>query len=121
MEVSPLTDQEFASFQQLLNQIAGIHLSSAKKPLVSSRLGKRLQQRQCNSFGEYYQQLRGHDGRDELQIAVDLLTTNETYFFREPKHFDFLKQHILRRTGEARRSGCGAPPVPAGRNRTASP
>jgi len=95
MEVSPLTDQEFASFQQLLNQIAGIHLSPAKKPLVTSRLSKRLKQRQCKSFGEYYQQLRGHGGQDELQIAVDLLTTNETYFFRETKHFDFLKQRIL--------------------------
>ena len=27
----------------------------------------------------------------ERQIMVDLLTTNETYFFREPKHFDFLR------------------------------
>ena len=35
------------------------------------------------------------ESRTELQVAVDLLTTNETYFFREPKHFDFLRDHIL--------------------------
>jgi chemotaxis protein methyltransferase CheR len=58
-------------------------------------LGKRLKHWQCRSFGEYFKQLHGHDGQGELQIAVDLLTTNETYFFREPKHFDFLKDRIV--------------------------
>ena len=31
----------------------------------------------------------------ELQVALDLLTTNETYFFREPKHFEFLSEKVL--------------------------
>ncbi len=35
------------------------------------------------------------DGKAELQMAVDLLTTNETHFFREPKHFDFLRNVMI--------------------------
>src|SRR5262249_35962841 len=41
---------------------------------------------------EYVQLLASGTDRAEMQTAVDLLTTNETYFFREPKHFDLLRQ-----------------------------
>ena len=56
----------------------------AKKPLVSGRLAKRLAQHGLDSFGDYYRMV-SHDAK-ERQMAVDLLTTNETFFFREPKH-----------------------------------
>ncbi|MBI1174655.1 MAG: SAM-dependent methyltransferase [Sideroxydans sp.] len=95
MSLLSISDQEFDKFQQLLKQLAGIHLSPAKKPLVVGRLGKRLQLGQHRSFGDYYQHLVSAAGKDELNIAVDLLTTNETYFFREHKHFDFLRDTIL--------------------------
>jgi chemotaxis protein methyltransferase CheR len=92
---TPLSDQEFGQFRTLIKQLAGIHLSQEKKALVTGRLAKRLQQHGLESFGDYFRLLTQGDNRDELQTAVDLLTTNETYFFREPKHFDFLRQRIL--------------------------
>lgn len=90
-----LKDQEFAQFQDLIYRIAGISLSSAKKPLVSGRLSKRLKHYQLSSYGEYFKLLTSGNSPGELQMAVDLLTTNETYFFREPIHFDFLRDKIL--------------------------
>ncbi|WP_413770553.1 CheR family methyltransferase, partial [Vibrio vulnificus] len=48
-----------------------------------------------DSYGEYFKLIMNGQRTDELQVALDLLTTNETYFFREPKHFDFLRQHVL--------------------------
>lgn len=92
-----INDQEFALFQQLIYRIAGISLSPAKKSLVSGRLAKRLQLYQLQSYGDYYRLLASGTRQDELQMAVDLLTTNETYFFREPRHFDFLRAEILTR------------------------
>ena len=89
-----LSDTEFQQFRSMIHEIAGISLSVAKKQLVSGRLAKRLQFFNLTTYGSYYRLLM--KDRSELQIAVDLLTTNETYFFREPKHFDFLRQHILR-------------------------
>ncbi len=90
-----LQEKEFTQFSDLIYRIAGITLSTSKKPLVTSRLAKRLAHYGLRSYGEYFKMITSIDGKEELQMAVDLLTTNETHFFREPKHFDFLRQHIL--------------------------
>lgn len=88
-----LNDTDFAHFQQMIFNIAGISMTPAKKDLVAGRLAKRLKYHGLDSYGAYFQLLsRQHE---EVQVAVDLLTTNETYFFREPKHFDFLRDRIL--------------------------
>lgn len=90
-----ITDQEFALFQRLIYKIAGINLSDAKKVLLVGRLSKRLKAHNLESFGQYYRMLATGNHPEELQTMVDLLTTNETYFFREPKHFDYLRDEIL--------------------------
>jgi len=90
-----LQEKEFAQFRELIYRIAGISMSAAKKPLVTSRLAKRLKHHGLASYGDYFRMITAADGKAELQIAVDLLTTNETHFFREPKHFDFLRRHIV--------------------------
>ena len=95
MSTTIISDQEFSQFQKLIYQQAGISLSPAKKALVSGRLAKRLIQHRLGSYAEYFNLLTSKDHSGELQVAVDLLTTNETYFFREPKHFDYLRQKIL--------------------------
>lgn len=102
MAASEITDQEFALFQRLIFKIAGITLSDAKKVLLIGRLRKRLVHHQLATFGEYYRFVSSPQHADELQVMVDLLTTNETYFFREAKHFTFLRDEILptRRPGD---------------------
>jgi chemotaxis protein methyltransferase CheR len=90
--MKPITDTELAQFQRFIFDEAGITLSAAKKALVMGRLGKRLSHHQLESFGEYFQLLVSGQHPEEVQMAVDLLTTNETYFFREIKHFDFLRE-----------------------------
>ncbi|CAM3369575.1 SAM-dependent methyltransferase [Pseudomonas floridensis] len=90
-----LNDHEFGQFQSWLYRAAGINLSPAKKALVAGRLFKRLKHYELNSYSDYFKLIMTDQRNGELQIALDLLTTNETYFFREPKHFDFLRQHVL--------------------------
>ena len=90
-----LTDHEFRSFQEMIFSIAGISMSPAKKQLVGGRLAKRIKHHGMGSYGDYFRLLMKPEARDELQIAVDLLTTNETYFFREPGHFEFLRNRAL--------------------------
>ena len=95
MDENNISDQEFALFQRLIYGIAGINLPPIKKTLVVGRLAKRLKHYDLHSFAAYYHLVTGGEHPEELQTMVDLLTTNETYFFREPKHFEFLRRVIL--------------------------
>jgi len=88
-----INDRDFSRYQALLYQQAGIRLSAEKKPLLCGRLAKRLKERGVTSYADYFTLISRGDDAGELQAAIDLLTTNETYFFREPKHFDFLVRH----------------------------
>lgn len=98
MNLNHLKDSEFRQFQSWLYNSTGINLSPAKKALVAGRLSKRLKHHQLSSYGDYFELIMSDRQTAELQIAIDLLTTNETYFFREPKHFDFLRERILPQT-----------------------
>ena len=95
MDGVKLEDHEFVRFQSWLLQAAGINLSPAKKALVSGRLWKRLKHYGLTSYSQYFHMLMEDGGGGELQVALDLLTTNETYFFREPRHFDFMREAAL--------------------------
>jgi chemotaxis protein methyltransferase CheR len=98
----PITDTEFTRFQRFIFDAAGITLSPAKKALVSGRLSKRLQHRQLDSFASYLRLLEDRREQAEAQMAVDLLTTNETYFFRETKHFELLRNLAAEAHGQGR-------------------
>ncbi|WP_431689236.1 CheR family methyltransferase [Hahella sp. NBU794] len=86
-------DREFAIVKRFVHDAAGIFLTDAKKNLVTGRLAKRLQAHNLQSYGDYLKLIDAD--AEERQIALNLLTTNETYFFREPQHFDFMQRHIL--------------------------
>jgi chemotaxis protein methyltransferase CheR len=90
-----MAEAEFEQFRAWIHELAGINLSEMKRALVATRLAPRLRHFQLASYGEYFRLLAGGLHPAEPQIAIDLLTTNETQFFREPKHFDFLAERIL--------------------------
>lgn len=96
-EQRDISDKAFRNIKTLIYKIAGINLSDAKKSLVVGRLNKRLRILGLENFDDYYSYLitKGQAETDELQWFVDLLTTNETYFFREQLHFDFLIKTVL--------------------------
>jgi chemotaxis protein methyltransferase CheR len=108
MDSNGVTDQEFALFQKLIYRLAGINMADSKKPLVAGRLSRRLRHYGLDSFGAYYKLVAGGEHPEELQLMVDLLTTNETYFFREAAHFDFLQDFAASRRGRPFRVWSGA-------------
>lgn len=85
-----LQPEEFPLFQRLLHQLSGIWLTPAKMAMVEGRLLRRLQHHRLASFTAYFRLLGANAA--ERRAALDLLTTNETHFFREPRHFEFLGQ-----------------------------
>lgn len=90
-----ITDSEYNLFREFIYEEAGINLSDKKKTLVVSRLSKRLRHYSLDTFKEYFALVCTSPEHGERQVTIDLLTTNETYFFREPKHFEFLEEAIL--------------------------
>jgi chemotaxis protein methyltransferase CheR len=91
----PISDNEFTLFQGLMHDLAGVHLPPTKKDLVCGRLLRRLHHLGVGSFGAYFRRITAGGDTSELQCALDLLTTHETYFFREGQHFEFLARQML--------------------------
>lgn len=87
-----ITAAEFNRFAEFLRAVTGIELKPGKEQLVSGRLDRRLRHHGLTSYSAYLELLQTRDGRQERRVAIDLLTTNETYFFREPAHFDLLRE-----------------------------
>ncbi|MFY9511446.1 MAG: protein-glutamate O-methyltransferase CheR [Rubrivivax sp.] len=94
--MAPLHDETYRRISALMHETVGLSLVEAKKPLVSSRLAPRLQRLGLDRYEDYLSLITRPDDGGEFQMAVDLLTTNETYFFREPAHFELLAEEVTR-------------------------
>jgi chemotaxis protein methyltransferase CheR len=90
-----ISGRAFQQIQGFFHRESGIHLPEHKKVLVVSRLHKRLEKLGLENFDAYCDYLSASSNQEERRHVVDLLTTNETYFFREPEHFRVLADRIL--------------------------
>ncbi|QMU98859.1 chemotaxis protein CheR [Borrelia sp. A-FGy1] len=73
----------------------GINLSEKKKLLIESRLSSTIKAKNFNNFTEYINYLENNESQISLIELVDKISTNHTYFFREPNHFEFLEKKLL--------------------------
>ncbi len=80
----PMSDEEFRLIRDLVYNHSGLFFDNDSKYLLEKRLAERLSQHQLAGYRDYYHFLRYNRGKDqELSDIMDILTTNETYFFRE--------------------------------------
>ncbi|WP_039914736.1 CheR family methyltransferase [Cellvibrio mixtus] len=82
-----------------VHRTAGIVIGADKTALVTGRLWRRLELTGHTTYESYFAFVSSTAGEQERHIMLDLLTTNETYFFREPAHFNFLRDHIIPQQG----------------------
>ncbi|MDR2940951.1 MAG: protein-glutamate O-methyltransferase CheR [Clostridiales bacterium] len=90
-----LSVKEFDLLRTLAKERFGINLSDEKMSLVYSRLNTVVMDLGLNSFNDYYKYLTKNNDEKALKVFTDRLTTNHTFFMREPKHFDFFKSGVL--------------------------
>lgn len=90
-----LSDRDFTRFSKLVHENCGINLHEGKKELVRARLGKRLRETGSRDFKAYWKFLTEDESGEELVRMLDAVSTNTTSFFREEKHFHFLKETAL--------------------------
>ncbi len=94
MSAPTLSQKTMRKIAALVERETGIQLADHKMSLVLARLAPRLQQLRLPSFEAYYDLIAREPPPAELQTMVDRITTNETYFFREPEHFAYLKARL---------------------------
>lgn len=104
----PLSVEEFRPLADLIRRASGIKLTDELRPSIERRLSERLAARAVSSFGEYLK-LLVDDARSEgeLERAIELLTTNETYFFRDMPQLRSFERDVLpvlEKLGARRRS-----------------
>ena len=91
-----LSDREFKHLAELVETNAGIRMPAGKRTMLEGRLRRRLRERGMNDFAQYCSYLDSEGGlEEELSDLIDVVTTNKTDFFREPKHFEILTQTVL--------------------------
>jgi len=101
----PFTNEDFRKIAQILHSHAGIALAEGKAALVYSRLAKRLRSLGLRSFREYCALIEDSNQVDERQAMMAALTTNVTRYFREPHHFDHLRDQVMPKLAERARRG----------------
>jgi chemotaxis protein methyltransferase CheR len=91
-----LADEEFRLLASFIYDYAGLHFDESSRFLLESRLQNRLKEHHFDSFLKYYQYLLYHQDRlAELNTMLDIVTTNETYFFREMNQLEAFAEEIL--------------------------
>lgn len=93
-----LGDDDFDALRELVKSHIGIHLTSQKRELVYGRVSRRLRALGMRDFREYRALLSDVES-GELGAFCNAITTNLTAFFREPHHFDFLREWLVQRRG----------------------
>jgi len=88
--------EEFRLLRDLVNEFCGIRFPDDMTFVLERKLKERLQSLDITDFAEYYHYLRYHpDARGEIERAVDVLTTNETYLFREEYQLRAFQREVL--------------------------
>ncbi len=90
-----ITDEDFLKFREFFYRKTGIFLEESKRYYVDKRIVERIIATDCENFREYFMLVRFQANGIEMQNLINIMTVNETYFFRESYQFDCLVQHLL--------------------------
>jgi chemotaxis protein methyltransferase CheR len=95
-QTASLTVEEFEKLSRFIYNESGIKMPPSKKIMVEARLRKRLKELNLATYSDYCDFLFSNKGlEEEVTHMVDVITTNKTDFFREPKHFSYLTETAL--------------------------
>ncbi|PXW98009.1 chemotaxis protein methyltransferase CheR [Sphaerotilus hippei] len=105
--VKPITisDADFLKFREFFYRKTGIHFDDNKRYFVDKRLVERIEATGSENFRSYFIALRFEAKGEELQQLVNLMTVNETYFFRESYQFDCLVKDMMSEVARRKRPG----------------
>ena len=95
MAATTISELDFEKFREFFYRKTGIQFEPTKRYFVDKRLVERIELTDSGSFRSYFTKLRFEASGEELQHLTNLMTVNETYFFREEYQFQCLVQSML--------------------------
>ena len=91
-----ISDEEFLQLRDFIYQQCGIFIAENRKYLVENRLSNRIKELNLKSYSDYYNFLRfDASRRTELTKLFEVVTTNETSFFRNPPQLEVFQKSVL--------------------------
>ena len=100
-----ITDADFRKFAEFFYRKTGIHFDESKRYFVDKRLVERIENTGADTFRAWFVALRFETDGAELQQLVNIMTVNETYFFREAYQFDCMVNNMLDEVAARKRPG----------------
>ena len=100
-----LNPQQFELFRAFIYRRSGIHIATGKVTMLSNRIRSRVNACGMNDFDAYYRFLTSPAGASELSGFLDAVTTNETFFFRTEKQFEWFKSRWIAEQSDLHRKG----------------
>lgn len=101
----PITDAEFIKFRDFFYHKIGVQFAENKRYFVDKRIAERARVKGCANFREYFSLLRFETAGHEIQQLINLLTVNETYFFRENYQLESMTRFVLPEIAARKRPG----------------
>jgi Methylase of chemotaxis methyl-accepting proteins len=89
-----LSERNFLKLAELIEAACGIHITAKKRSLVDGRMRRRMRALAIDDINAYCKLLLEGDPA-EISEFIDAVTTNKTDFFREPKHFEYLRETLF--------------------------
>lgn len=91
-----ISDEEFIQLRDFIYLQCGIFIAENRKYLVENRLSNRIKELNLKSYSEYYNYLRfDASRRTELNKLFEVVTTNETSFFRNPPQLEVFQKSVI--------------------------
>lgn len=93
-EIPDMSVEQFRRFAVIIHERSGIHLKEHKITLLSNRIRKRLRSLNLADYDLYYDYLVSHEDT-EMTRFFEVITTNESYFWRTTQNYEALKTVVL--------------------------
>ena len=95
-KVIPLSEDVFRLIREIIKDYCGLYFDDSSLYLIEKRLSRRVKSHNLNDFRDYYRFIRyDKNTEEELSAIMDILTVNETYFFREQNQLKAFSEEIL--------------------------
>ena len=95
-KVIPLSEDVFRLIRDIIKEYCGLYFDDSSLYLIEKRLSRRVKSHNLNDFRDYYRFIRyDKNTEEELSAIMDILTVNETYFFREQNQLRAFSEEIL--------------------------